>query len=707
MSFRISVDTGGTFTDVVVCDDSGRLHVAKAPTDVDRAFESVRDALAQLTPELGLSVAELLGRTDVFTYGTTRATNAIVEGRTARTAFFTTEGFPDILLLREGGKPDPFRQLPYPPPYVPRFLTFEIGERIDSEGDVFVPLDEDSALRAIAEARSLGAEAVAVCLLWSTVNPAHELRLEELLEEHWPGVPYTLSHRLNPILREYRRASSTAIDASLKPLMQEYLATMERDLREAGLAGHLFVATSFGGSWRPDEMVARPIYSVGSGPSMAPVAALTYAGQELPDEASELIVCDMGGTTFDVGLVSNGEVNSTAETWLGGRWIGHITGIRAVDVKSIGAGGGSVVWIDPGGLLRVGPRSAGAEPGPACYGRGGAEPTVTDAAVCLGWIDPAYFLGGRLALDPDAARAALDAAIARPLGMTVQEAAYAALTIATENIVGAIREITIAQGIDPRETAIIAGGGASGLNVVPLGRELGCRRVLLPSTASALSACGALYSDVISEFSKSRYAETRSLDRDAVNAALEEVEAQADVFLDSLADVTLTERQKEFFVEARYRAQVWELDVPVPSRLESDDDVAQIEEAFHSTHERIFAVREPGQYLECLLWKARATAVPVKPTLQPRPRLDRLVAEPEALVEAYFSEVGAATVPRYDGPALPAGTRIDGPAIIREPTTTVVVYPGSAATVTDFGNYLLEIEAATSGTDLARLGAVA
>jgi len=710
MGYRISVDTGGTFTDVVVCDEEGRLHLAKAPTDLERAFESIGEALAELAPELDLSLPELLERTDVFTYGTTRATNAIVEGRTARTAFFTTEGFPDILLLREGGKLDPFRQIPYPPPYVPRYLTFEIRERVDSEGGVFVPLDEQTVLLAIDEAQELRAEAVAVCLIWSTVNPDHELRIGQLLEERWPGVPYTLSHRLNPILREYRRASSTAIDASLKPVMQEYLATLEGDLRDAGMQGNVFVATSFGGAWRPEEMVARPIYSVGSGPSMAPVAAVTYATAELSEnEAGELIVCDTGGTTFDVGVVSNGEITSTAETWIGGRWVGHITGIRAVDVKSIGAGGGSIVWIDPGGLLRVGPRSAGADPGPACYGHGGSEPTVTDAAVCLGWIDPAFFLGGRLTLDPDAARDAIERAIALPLGMTVHEAAYAAVTIATENIVGAIREITIAQGIDPREMTLVAGGGASGLNIVPIARELGCRRVLLPSTASALSACGALYSDIISEFSRGRYAETRSLDRDAINDALAEVEAYADGFLAGLANLSLTGTRKEFMVEARYRAQVWELDVPVPARLESDDDVRSLEEAFHATHERIFAVREPGQYLECLLWKARATALPEKPALRQRRRALEIEPQLEDPVEAYFSETGFQEVARYDGAALPAGMRIEGPAIIREPTTTVVVYPGSAATITRLGNYLLEVDAESDGrgTEAGGMKAVA
>ena len=690
MGFRISVDTGGTFTDVVVADEAGALHLAKAPTDLERAFQSIEEGLAQLEPELGVAVPELLARTDVFTYGTTRATNAIVEGRTARTAFFTTEGFPDVLLLREGGKLEPFRQLPYPPPYVPRYLTFEIRERMDSEGDVFVQLDEQSVLSAIEEARRLRAEAVAVCLIWSIVNPAHELRIGELLEREWPEIPFTLSHQLNPIIREYRRASSTAIDASLKPLMQAYLRTMEHDLREAGLRGHIFIATSFGGAWRPQEVIERPIYSVGSGPSMAPVAALTYAKAEAPAPGADLIVCDTGGTTFDVGLVSDGEINYAAETWLGGRWIGHITGIRAVDVKSIGAGGGSIVWIDPGGLLRVGPQSAGADPGPACYGHGGTEPTITDAAVVLGWIDPGFFLGGRLPLDVDAAYAAVERAVAVPLGLEVHDAAYAALTIASENIVGAIREITIAQGIDPREVTVVAGGGASGLNIVPIARELGCRRVLLPSTASALSSCGALFADIVSEFSQSRYEETRALDRNAVNDALAEVERRADAFLAGLAGLPVSGTRKDFLVEARYRAQVWELDVPVPRRLESDDDVRVVEEAFHATHERIFAVREPGQYLECLLWKVRATAVLEKPELLARD-LPAAPVEAESMIRAYFKEVGLGPVPRYDGGTLPAGARIEGPAILREPTTTVVVYPGSAAVVTQLGNYVLEL----------------
>lgn len=697
MPYRISVDTGGTFTDVVVVDGEGRLHIGKAGTRRGAPFPAIRAGLTQVADELGTSIEELLAASDTFTYGTTRATNAIVEGTTAVTALFTTEGFPDILLLREGGKPDPWRQIPYQPPYVPRELTFEIVERMDSEGTAFVPLDEDSVIAAIDEARSAGCESIAVALIWSISNPAHELRIGELLEERWPGVPYTLSHQLNPVVREYRRASSAAIDASLKPLMHEHLSTLEGDLRTVGFRGHVFVATSYGASWRPADVIGKPVYSIGSGPSMAPVAALLYAREEVSQEGSEpdVLVCDTGGTTFDVGLVQGGEVNYTAETWIGGRYIGHITGVRSVNVKSIGAGGGSIVWIDPGGLLRVGPRSAGADPGPACYGRGGVDPTLTDAALLLGYIDPAYFLGGRLALQPESAHDAFTP-IGERLGMSTEEAAAAAMVLATENVVGAIRELTIAQGIDPRELTIVAGGGASGLNIAPIARELGCRRVLLPSTAAALSACGALYSDVICEFPKSTYADTGQFDFAGVGETLDDIETQASAFLDDLTDLRPPETRMQSFVEARYRGQVWELDVPLRSnRVDNADDVRALEEDFHAIHERVFAVREPGQHLECLLWKARATAVLEKSPLRPRQPAG---GEPQVHhhTTAYFPATGAVTVPCFEGGSLPPGARIDGPAIIREPATTVVVYPGSYATVTPLGNYLLEV----SGADL-------
>jgi len=697
LSFRISVDTGGTFTDVVLVDPAGDLHVAKSLTTVARGFDGIRPSLEQLAQPYGLSVGELLAQTSQFAYGTTRSTNAIVEGKTARTAFLTTAGFPDTLLLREGGKIGPFTPMEYPAPYVPRHLTFELAERVDSDGGVFRPLDEGSVLEAIEACRAHDVEAVGVCLLWATANPAHELRVGELLAEHLPGVPFTLSHLLNPVVREYRRASSTVIDASLKPLMQAFLGQLRDDLGAAGFGGELLISTSYGGSWPTGEMIDRPIYSVGSGPSMAPVAGLAASRAELDTDAPSALVCDTGGTTFDVGLISAGEIHYSTDTWLGGKWTGHITGTKAVDVRSIGAGGGSIVSVDSGGLVHVGPESAGADPGPACYRRGGTLPTVTDAAAILGYLDPDSFLGGRMRLDLDAARAAF-APVAERLGKTVEEAAEGALVIATQNIVSAIREITIAQGIDPRELAIVAGGGASGLNVVQIARELGCRTVILPRTAGALSATGALQADVISEFSANQFAETRRLDLPAVNAALAAAGERADAFRQRIAGLNPVDVRVDAAVDARYPGQVWELETPLPAAsVRSEADVEQLERSFHELHERIFAVNDPSQPLECIAWKVKVTAALEKPALA-APRAGEAAAEPLRSRRVVFTGHGAEETPVWAGDRLPAGTELAGPAIVVEPTTTLVLDPGASVRVSEHGNYVIDVEAVAPAT---------
>ena len=687
MAYRIAVDTGGTFSDVVLLDEAGVLSVNKAPTTPERVFDGISTALSYAAAERGTSLEDLLSGTDVFIYGTTAATNAIITGRTARTAFLTTEGFPDTLVLREGGKLHPFDfRAPYPRPYVPRRLTFEVRERITSEGDILVPLDREGLRETLAEVRAAKVEAIAVSLLWSIVNPTHEAAVAELIEEELPDTPYTLSHRLNPIIREYRRASSTAIDASLKPLMQRHLRQMEDDLENAGFSGELLVVTSFGGVLGLDDVASRPIHSVNSGPAMAPVAGKVYAG-----ESENAIVCDMGGTSFDVSVIRDGYIKFARETWLGGMFTGHITGLSSVDVKSIGAGGGSIAWIDSGGLLRVGPDSAGAVPGPACYGLGGVEPTVTDAAVVLGYIDPEYFLGGRIKLDRTQADEAIRTKIAERLGLELEQAAYGILAVANERMVTAIRDITINEGLDPRDSVIVAGGGAAGLAIVRIAEELGCERVLCPRTAAALSACGGQFSDIVSEFSISRRVDTNRFDNDMVNEALGELERQMDNFFDLLKTPEQA-RWKEFFVEARYPYQVWELDVPLAKkRLESETDVADMVEAFHRAHERVFAVKEPGQYVECLYWKGRATALLSKPELH---RLARNGADPRPhrARRIWLGPGAVADADVYLGGSLSAGQRLGGPAIVEEPTTTIVVNPGWSLAVGETGDYLLERE---------------
>ncbi len=663
----------------------GELWVSKAPTTPERVFDGIAEALRYGAAQHELTLEGLLAETSVFIYGTTQATNAIVTGSTARTAFLTTEGHPDTLVLREGGKLNPFDfRHSYPAPYVPRRLTFEVRERIDSEGRVTVPLDEAAVLETLTRVRELEVAAIAVCLLWSIVNPVHEERVGELVAEQLPGVPYTLSHRLNPIIREYRRASSTAIDASLKPLMQRHLDEMAVDLRHAGFGGELLVGTSFGGVLTVADVASRPVYSVNSAPAMAPVAARVYAPEE-----RNVIVCDMGGTSFDVSLVRDGYIKFTRETWLGGQFTGHMTGLSAVDIKNIGAGGGSIAWIDPGGLLRVGPQSAGAQPGPACYSMGGTRPTVTDAALMLGYIDPDYFLAGRMQLSADAARDVLAREIGEPLGMDVENAAHAVLTIANEHMVGAIRDITINEGFDPRGSLVVAGGGAGGMTMGRIAEELGCDRVLVPRTAGTLSACGGLFSDIVTEFSISQRADTNRFDHASVNRGLARLAEQIEEFFARL-QTPADARTSEFFVEARYPYQVWELEVPLAAgHFEGAEDVEAMVEAFHRVHERVFAVSEPGQYVECIYWKGRATARLPKPSLSLAARDGACTPEPVTARRAWFGTQGGLDTGCYRAEAMSAGHTLDGPAIIEEPTTTVVVYPGWAAAVTDTGDYLM------------------
>jgi N-methylhydantoinase A len=689
MGFRISVDTGGTFTDVVIADARGIAAIGKALTTPARIFDGMRTAIEVAAQELGLSGKVLLSRSDMLIYGTTRATNAVVTKSTAKTAFLTTRGFRDILVLKEGGKYDPHDySYDYPPPYIPRRYTFEIDERIDAQGNVVRPLDQNQAREVVRTLAERHFEAVAVCLLWSIANGRHENEIARLIEEELPGVPYTLSHELVPIVREYRRASTTAIDASLKPLMQRHLREMEADLRAAGFAGELLIGTSGGGCQHVTEVAGRPVTMLKSGPAMAPVAGKAYVTIE--DLGRDAIVCDTGGTTFDVGLVRDGDLVYTRDSWLGRRWLGHMVAMSSVDARSIGAGGGSIAWIDAGGLLRVGPQSAGAVPGPACYGAGGDQPTVTDACVVLGWFDPDYFNGGRMKLDAAAAHGVVEK-LANALGRSVPATAFAIITIANELMIKAIHEITVSEGVNPRESVIVAGGGAAGLNILPIARELGCATTILPKTASAMSACGMQYSDIVFEQTRSRVTMSGSFDLDGVNAALAEIDAALDRFRANLHGAERANVHKEFLVEARYKSQVWELDTPLPVvRFRTPKDVAALVEAFHTVHDRVYAVRDEQSEVECVNWRGRIAIRLSKPPKPLRKRIAARKPKPWARRAAYFGPDDLRKTPVFRGSELLPGAVIAGPAIIEEPTTTIVVYPKMSASVSPSGHYILK-----------------
>ncbi len=527
-----------------------------------------------------------------------------------------------------------------------------------------------------------------MCFLWSIVNPRHELEIGKLLEERLPGIPYTLSHRINPSIREYRRAMSTAIDASLKPTITAYLGRLEERLLSAGFGGRVLIITSQGGVMDAATIAEAPVQLVNSGPSMGPVGALAYGSSAGTDT---LIVGDAGGTTFDVSLVRHGRIPRTRETWLGRPLVSHLTGMPSVDVRSIGAGGGSIAWVDQGGLLHVGPISAGAMPGPAAYRRGGTRPTVTDAALILGFLDPDFFLGGLMSMDIAAAEAALTRDVAAPLGKSLEEAAIAVIELATENMVQAIMDITVNQGIDPMETAFVAGGGAGGLNCVAIARRLGCRRVLVPEPGAALAAAGALISDITSRYHAMFYAGSDRFDRDAANAVLAGLETRCRAFAEDAgagADFVI-----DWSTEARYPDQAWEIEVPLrTSRFNSARDVADLLADFHRTHQEVFAVSDPTSPIETVGWNAevRCRVGSAEPG-RVRSAENSAKLPPRRVRFLNPRELRFVDVHRFE--AIPAGAEIAGPAIVESSFTSIVLDPGAIARRDVLGTLVIDVRA--------------
>lgn len=669
--FRIAVDTGGTFTDVVLSGRDGRLAVGKALTTYGRVYDGFKVSVDRAAQSLGLGGGDVLKAADVIVYGTTHATNAVLTGRVARTALLVTEGFADTLTLREGGRRNVFdSRAPYPPPYIPRRLTFELRERVTAEGEILRALDEDHARAVISSLAEQDVEAVAVMLLWSIANDSHERRVGELIEELLPGTAYTLSVHANPSLREYRRASAAAIDASLKRLMAEHLGGLRADLAEAAFGGDLMVVTSEGAVLDVNDVLGRPVLTINSGPSMAPLAGAASA----PD-ADIVVVCDMGGTTFDVSLVENGMVRHTRDAWLGEPFVGHLTGLSSVAVHSIGAGGGSIAWIDSGGLLRVGPQSARSDPGPAAYGRGGELPTVTDACVVLGYLNPETFEAG-FRLDREAAEAAVTAHVAEPLGMSSVQAAQAIVDVSANQMASAIRQVTLEHGVDPRGALLVAGGGAGAMVAAALAELLEARRAVIPSTAGVLAAYGAHEAPIATEFTAPQFADTADFDTAAASRILDELEARADVFLTRFKAAGGVARHS-YFVDARYPAQAWDLRVSLGGRPGEDGAAAQaIEEAFHREHLRRNGTHDPGSRVEILAWGIRAEVAGEDRRLPAAAAggTDRPVRTDEVV----FGSI-AAPAPRHAGATLTVGQTIAGPAIVDEPTTTVVIPPGWVA----------------------------
>jgi N-methylhydantoinase A len=680
------IDIGGTFTDLILHERGKGLEIMKSPTTPGEFERGFMDVLSLAAKSRGLSLADFLAKLELLVHGTTVSTNALVEGKVAAAGLICNAGHPDILTLREAPRKRAFlTKIDYPEPYIPRKHTCEVRGRIDAMGNEIEPLAEADVVAAARHLKICNVAAVAVSLLWSIVNPKHALRVREILQNELPEVPVTLSHELNPVPREYRRTISTAINASLYPIVGAYVGKLDRALRQAGYKNELLIANCVGGMMPPDEIIARPIYSVMSGPTLAPIAAMQLTTDP------NVIVVDMGGTTFDVSALRDRQLVVTPEATFGM----DMLGIPKIDVRSVGAGGGSIAWVDAGGLIKVGPQSAAAKPGPACYGKGGTEATVTDANVVLGIIDPDYFLGGQMKLDRAKAEAAVER-FARKVGLGTVEAAYAIYTTSNHNMIGAVEDITINEGIDPRDSYLVSGGGATACHIGEMAQILGIKRFMIPSFAAGLSAYGGLISDVRWEEAATLHLTHTDFDIDRTNALIDRLRQRGREFLDR-AGFPRDKQRFEYAYQGRYLYQSWDIEVPfaLPGDRLTVSDVSRLAAAFHQMHERIYTIKDENDVVEFTSWKVRAVGdtggagrrgvdLP-RQTEAPRVKSRRKV---------YLgAREGFVELPVYQGDRLGSGARIAGPALIEEPTTTILLLKNQTAITDAHRNYLVELTA--------------
>jgi N-methylhydantoinase A len=724
MTYRLGVDIGGTFTDVTLVDEaSGALRIGKVPTTPQDPSLGFLEAVRRILREAGVAPSDVR----FLVHATTVATNAIIQGATAPTGFLTTDGFRDLLEIQRQIRPSLYDlQFEKPKPLVPRYLCFGIPERLDYRGSVQLSLDEEAVRDAARRLRAEGVQSIAVCFLHAYLNPVHEQRVGEILREEFPEAFVSLSAEVAPEFREYYRASTTVINAALQPVVTRYLQSIEERLRADGLAADLLVMQSSGGVFSFAGARERPVFMVESGPAAGVIAA-TYLGTSLgyPD----VISFDMGGTTAKAGLIQDGtprvtkdyEVGATARSAIGGgRGSGYPLRTTVVDLVEIGAGGGSVAWVDSGGGLRVGPRSAGADPGPACYSKGGEEPTITDANLVLGRLNPDYFLGGELRLDPDRAYRAIEDRCAKPLGLDVITAANGIVEIANLAMVNALRLVSVQRGYDPRQFVLVAFGGAGPVHANRLAQELQIPTTLIPLGPGITSALGLLVTDLKHDFSTTLIQRTDRLDLALVEAAFQRMAEPGRTQL-SREGVRPEDMQFVRQVEMRYVGQGYELTIPLPAEPLTQDELANVVAAFHRAHDRAYgyaAPNEPTEFVNLRLtaigkieklklreWEGRPHPQPLSQEGEgslgdrdsPLPPGRGVGGEGVPLSDArktsrpvYFSESnGFIDCPIYDRYRLPVGGNVPGPAIVEEFDSTTVIHPGYNATVDLFGNLLV------------------
>jgi N-methylhydantoinase A len=672
--FTIGVDVGGTFTDLVAIDAAGRTVFAKSlSTPADQSI-GVMTGLEELARRLGLPVAAVLAQTQRLVHGTTVATNALLERKGARVALLTTEGHRDIIEMREGLKPNRYDlRTPPPEPLVARELRFGVRERLRPTGEVLTPLDDKSLGEAIAAIKQSGATSVAICFLHAYRNPAHEIAAGERVKRELPDVSVCLSSDVLPQIKEYERISTTVVNAYVGPVVRRYLDRLEARLVEAGLKGSLFIILSHGGMAPVEEAARLAAATVLSGPAGG-ISGCRRCADMLG--LKDLVAFDMGGTSTDISLVADGRVTLSADGGLAGERIA----LRSLDIASIAAGGGSIASVDRGGIFRVGPESAGAMPGPAAYGNGGLAATVTDANVVLGYLDAKAFMGGARPLDVSAAEAAIDR-LANALNISRIEAAAGIFRLVNLKMADGIRLMTVRRGVDPRRFALLSFGGAAGLHAVELARQLDINRIIVPTTASVLSAWGMLTSDLRYELSRTHFESGARSTAGEVRAIFADLETRATKRLSGWFDGPVTVERS---AEMRYGEQIFEIDVPLDGiDLRSPQLIQEIEARFHRRHEELYTYASPEQ--EVVFVNARVAAIGAVsvPEQDARAATSTAPSAPRGRRSAWFGAWSEVDVYALDD--LKPGQTLGGPAIIEAETTTVLINEGDSLSVNPLG----------------------
>ncbi len=694
--YKVGLDVGGTFTDIIMQNSKGVLTRGKVPSVPGNESEAVMGALCLMAEKETLSLPEFLSRVEVINFGTTVATNAMLQNKGVETAMLTTKGFRDVVDLRRGYKEVAFDlQLERPYEFVKRRWRIGVTERIGPDGEVMTPLAESEVRDLAKRMKAEGIRAVAVCYLNSFLNPVHELRTAEIIAEEAPELDVFVSSGVLPKIREYERFSTTIVNAAMSPLLRSYLERLTNQLRENGYKNELLLMQSNGGNTSPEYAGRMGCAFLLSGPAGG-VAAMSRVG-ELCGHPN-VIGVDMGGTSYDVSLVRNATPETRTETWFNRQFVGT----PMLAIHTIGSGGGSIAWVDTGGALRVGPQSAGARPGPACYGTGGTDPTSTDAFLYLGFVNPDYFLGGKMKLDKSLSETAIREKIAQPLGMSVDEAAFSILRIINNNTSNGIRYVSVAVGHDPRDFALMSFGGAGSMTVCTQAKDLGIRKVLIPRTASVFCAQGELLADLRRSQLIPVSGRLDTLDTGKLIVELDAMAAEAAKDLQRFSGVEGITVER--YAELRYPGQVHELATPMPvgNMLSAQGIMEATSEAFHELHHKRYAFSTPSAPIEILAIRQDViggrsmTLDPVEGTAS-EPSDTAIKGRRRVCFDAGGGKFTWIETPIYESEKLKPGHHLEGPAVIEAVDTTIVLQPNDRCHINNYD--VLEIDIAEEGDD--------